>query len=132
MVPVNAATLVRLLDSGQLAVAGGVHRIEAVNGRFRVHSDDGERTYGIVVNAVNPPQGAVPRGAEPLVTSLLDGGSAALHPSGGLVPADPRLHVVGDFAGGGPFLTSSIPGIAVQAARAVQAIVAARDAVPVT
>jgi uncharacterized NAD(P)/FAD-binding protein YdhS len=128
MVPVNASTVLRLLESGQLAVVAGVRRIEAANGRFRVHSDDGERIHDIVVNAVNPPPRAIPRAAGQLVTSLLADGSAELHPSGGLVPADPRLHVVGDFAGGGPFLTSSIPGIAAQAVRAVEAIAATQDA----
>ncbi|WP_151479905.1 FAD/NAD(P)-binding protein [Streptomyces albicerus] len=132
MVPVNASILMRLLDCGQLAVAAGVRKIEAANGLFQVRSDDGERTADVVVNAVNPPPRAIPRAAGHLVTSLLADGSAGLHPSGGLVPADPRLHVVGDFAGGGPFITSSIPGIAAQAARAAQAIAAAQDAAPVT
>jgi uncharacterized NAD(P)/FAD-binding protein YdhS len=132
MVPVNASTMMRLLDSGQLAVAAGVRKIEAANGLFRVLGDDGERTPDVVVNAVNPPPRAIPRAAGQLVTSLLADGSAELYPSGGLVPTDPRLHVVGDFAGGGPFITSSIPGIAAQAARAAQAMVAAQDAARVT
>ncbi|MET9373618.1 FAD/NAD(P)-binding protein [Streptomyces sp. NPDC002992] len=127
MVPVNAATMMRLLDSGQLAVAVGVRKIEVAEGVFRVRRDDGERTFDAVINAVNPPPRAIPRMAGPLVTALLADGSAELHPAGGLVPADPRLHVVGDLAGGGPFITSSIAGIAAQAARAAQTIVAAGD-----
>ncbi|MCB8901386.1 MULTISPECIES: FAD/NAD(P)-binding protein [unclassified Streptomyces] len=126
MVPVNAATMMRLLDSGQLSVAAGVRKIEAADGVFRVHGDDGERTFDVVVNAVNPLPRAIPRTAGSLVTALLADGSAELHPAGGLVPADPRLHVVGDLAGGGPFITSSIAGIAAQAAGAAQTIVAAR------
>ncbi|MFI6419147.1 FAD/NAD(P)-binding protein [Streptomyces sp. NPDC050842] len=125
MVPVNAATMMRLLDSGQLSVAAGIRKIEAADGVFRVRRDDGESTFDTVVNAVNPPPRAIPRGAGQLVTALLADGSAELHPAGGLVPADPRLHVVGDLAGGGPFITSSIAGIAAQAARAAQTIVAA-------
>ncbi|GAA2204097.1 hypothetical protein GCM10009850_001750 [Nonomuraea monospora] len=139
MVPVNAATLLRLFDSGQLSVVAGVRKIEAVAGRFqgvredggeavaggfRVRGDGGELVVDVVVNAVNPPPQAVPGTAEPLVTSLLADGLAALHPSGGLVPADPRLHVLGDLAGGGSFITSSIPGLAAQATRIAEGLTA--------
>ncbi|MFI6523182.1 FAD/NAD(P)-binding protein [Streptomyces uncialis] len=130
MVPVNAVTMMRLLDSGQLAVAGGVRKIEVSGGAFRVHSDDGARTFDAVINAVNPAPRAIPRGAGHLVTALLADGSAELHPAGGLVPGDPRLHVVGDLAGGGPFITSSIAGTAARAARAAQTIVAVGDGPP--
>ncbi|MFD4527681.1 FAD/NAD(P)-binding protein [Streptomyces sp. NPDC058470] len=125
MVPVNAAIMTRLLESGQLALTAGVRKIEAADGAFRVYGDDGERTFDVVVNAVNPPPRAIPGAAGPLVTALLADGSAELHPAGGLVPANPRLHVVGDLAGGGPFITSSIAGIAAQAAAAAHTIVAA-------
>ncbi|MFF3214301.1 FAD/NAD(P)-binding protein [Streptomyces sp. NPDC002886] len=127
MVPVNAATMMRLLKSGQLTTAAGVRKIEAADGMFRVRCDDGERTFDSVVNAVNPPPRAIPRTAGPLITALVADGSAELHPTGGLVPADPRLQVVGDLAGDGPFITLSIAGIAAQAARAAQTILAARD-----
>ncbi|MCT2589928.1 FAD/NAD(P)-binding protein [Streptomyces sp. N2-109] len=132
MVPVNAAVMMRLLDSGQLVLAPGVRKIEAANGQFRVQGDDGERTPDVVVNAMNPPPRAIPRAAGQLATALLSDGAADLHPSGGLLPADPRLHVVGDLAGGGPFITSSILGIAAQASRAAQAIVTAPDAARAT
>jgi uncharacterized NAD(P)/FAD-binding protein YdhS len=122
MVPVNASILLRLFDSGQLALASGLRGVKPVDGRFHVYSDSGELFADVVVNAVNPLPQAVPRGAERLVESLLSVGLARPHPSGGLNPADPRMHVVGDLAGGGPFITSSIPGIAAQAARAVGAM----------
>ncbi|MEV0173190.1 FAD/NAD(P)-binding protein [Streptomyces sp. NPDC050803] len=122
MVPVNASVLMRLLDAGRLAVLAGVRAIEPANGRFRVRHDDGERTAEIVVNAVNPPPQAVPAAARQLVQSLVGTGLATLHPSGGLIPADPRVHVVGDMTGGGSFITSSIPGIAAQAAGTAQAL----------
>lgn len=122
MIPVNASVLMRLLDSGQLAVAPGVHAIEPVNGRFRVRDAVGERTAAIVVNAVNPPSQAIPAGARHLVRSLVGAGLATLHPSGGLIPADPRVHVVGGLTGGGSFITSSIPGVAAQASRTAQAL----------
>ncbi|WP_101789401.1 FAD/NAD(P)-binding protein [Nonomuraea indica] len=127
MVPVNAAVLLRLFEDGQLTMVAGVRKIEAVEGGFRVLGDTGELDADAVVNAVNPPPQALPRAAEPLVTSLLDDGLAALHPAGGLVPADPRLHVVGDLAGGGPFITSSIPGVAAAGARAAVALAASRN-----
>ncbi|MFI6742622.1 FAD/NAD(P)-binding protein [Nonomuraea sp. NPDC050451] len=124
MVPVNAAALLRLFESGQLTMTAGVRKIEAVEGGFRVRGDGGDLNAGVVVNAVNPPPRAVPRAAEPLVTCLLADGLAALHPSGGLVPADPRLYVVGDLAGGGPFITSGIPGVAAAGARTVRGLLA--------
>jgi uncharacterized NAD(P)/FAD-binding protein YdhS len=124
MVPVNAAALLRLFESGQLTMVAGVRKIEAAEGGFLVRGDGGVLDADVVVNTVNPPPQAVPRAAESLVTSLLSDGLAALHPSGGLVPADPRLHVVGDLAGGGPFITSSIPGVAAAGARTVSGLLA--------
>ncbi|GAA4533703.1 MULTISPECIES: FAD/NAD(P)-binding protein [Nonomuraea] len=124
MVPVNAAALLRLFEAGQLTMVAGVRKIEAAEGGFRVRGDGGDLNADVVVNAVNPPPQAVPRAAEPLVTSLLTDGLAVLHPSGGLVPADPRLHVVGDLAGGGSFITSGIPGVAAAAARSARGLLA--------
>ncbi|MFI6518011.1 FAD/NAD(P)-binding protein [Spirillospora sp. NPDC050679] len=122
MVPVNASILMRLVDSGQLAIVPGVQAIEAASGRFRVRGTGGEHTAQIVINAVNPPQQSVPAAASRLVRSLTDNGLATLHPSGGVLPADPRVHVIGDLTGGGSFITSSIPGVAAQASRAAQAL----------
>ncbi|ARX85515.1 putative pyridine nucleotide-disulfide oxidoreductase [Streptomyces alboflavus] len=138
MVPVNAAALMRLLDSGHLTLLAGVRKAEAKDGVFHVrgdhddHHDHTERTFDTVVNAVNPPPLAIPQAAGPLVSALLADGSAALHPAGGLVPADPRLHVVGDLSGGGPFLTSSIPATAARAAQVARTIVASGSRTPRT
>ncbi|NDU76676.1 SidA/IucD/PvdA family monooxygenase [Actinomadura sp. DSM 109109] len=126
MVPVNAAALLRLFESGQLTMMTGLRKIEAVEGGFRMGGDGGDLDADVVVNAVNPPPQAVPRAAEPLVTSLLADGLAAPHPSGGLVPADPRLHVVGDLIGGGSFITSSIPGLAAAGTRTASGLLAAQ------
>ncbi|MFC4054859.1 FAD/NAD(P)-binding protein [Actinomadura syzygii] len=132
MVPRNAAVLLDLLDAGTLETLSGIERIEAGDG-FRIVHAAGERTAAVVVNAVNPPPHAIPRAARPLVSSLLRQG-AELDPDGGLAAdpdtgrimvggrPDPRLHVVGDLAGGGPFLVSGIPGVAVQAARAARSL----------
>ncbi|MDF4252167.1 FAD/NAD(P)-binding protein [Streptomyces sp. WMMB303] len=122
MIPRNASILMRLLDSGQLTVAPAIRAIEPVNGRYRVRHGHGELTAEIVVNAVNPPPHAIPAPARDLVQSVLGTGLATLHPSGGLIPADPRVHVVGDLTGGGSFITSSIPGVAAQASRVAEAL----------
>ncbi|MFI6984377.1 FAD/NAD(P)-binding protein [Embleya sp. NPDC050154] len=122
MVPVNASILMGLLDSGQLAVTRGVDAIEPAGGRFRVRTGSGERTTTTVVNAVNPAPHSVPAAARQLVRSLVDSGLATRHPAGGLVPVDPHLHVVGDLAGGGSFITSSIPAIAAQASGTARAL----------
>jgi uncharacterized NAD(P)/FAD-binding protein YdhS len=121
MVPVNAAAMLRLFDSGQLTVTAGLERIEHRGGRFRIRHGGGEASADVVLNAVNPAPQSVPSGAAELVAALLAAGLATTGPEGGLNAADPRLHVVGDLAAGGLFLTSSIPGVAAQAARAVQA-----------
>ncbi|MYS86278.1 FAD/NAD(P)-binding protein [Embleya scabrispora] len=121
MVPVNASVLMRLLDSGQLTVSSGVQAIEPTNGRFRIRDAGGRRTAQVVVNAVNAPAQAVPYAARDLIRSLSATGLAVRHPSGGVVPADPRVHVVGDLAGGS-FITSSIAGVAAQASRTAVAL----------
>ncbi|PZG29961.1 hypothetical protein C1I98_31540 [Spongiactinospora gelatinilytica] len=128
MVPVNAATLLRLLDAGRLTLVPDVRAVEATGGGFAVTAGDSAIHVDAVVNAVNPPPQAVPRAAGELVASLVSGGLAAFHPAGGVVPADPRVQVAGDLAGGGPFITSGIPGIAAQAARTADAMLTlARD-----
>ncbi|WP_433329041.1 FAD/NAD(P)-binding protein [Spirillospora sp. CA-294931] len=106
MVPGNAATLLDLFDSGQATMVAGVQKIEP---GFRITADR-DTTADVVVNAVNPPPHSIPQGAEPLVSALLDAG-ASLHDSGGLVTG-PDHPIIGDLAGGGFFLTTSIPGLA--------------------
>jgi uncharacterized NAD(P)/FAD-binding protein YdhS len=124
MIPTNAVRLLQLFDSGQLEMLAGVRDITRNNGRFAVETGRGERRADVVVNAVNPPPHAVPRSAAGLVGDLVDMGVAARHPSGGLLPADPRVHLVGDLAGGGPFITSSVPGLAAQGAATARAVLA--------
>lgn len=122
MVPVNAARMLALYDSGQLASMAGVRSVKAAGRGFEIEGDGGTRHADVVVNAVNPPPGSVPAAAVELVGTLLDERLATRHPDGGIVPSDPRVHVVGDLHGGGPFLTGGIPdvvGAAVKAARAL-------------
>lgn len=132
MVPRNAALLLELFEAGALEPLSGIEKIEA-GSAFEITHAAGVRTADIVINAVNPPPHAIPRAAEPLVSSLLAQG-AALDPHGGLAVdpgtgrvlvggrPDRRLHVAGDLAGGGPFLVSGIPGVAAQASRAARSI----------
>lgn len=125
MVPVNAAILLGLFDSGQLTIAAGTRGIEPVDGAFLVHHGDLEHKAGTVINAVNPAPHAIARTAAELVDSLLADGTARPQRSGGLVPTDPRLHMVGDLAGGS-FITPSIPGIAAQAAEVAKQLTTRR------
>ncbi|MEV4003947.1 FAD/NAD(P)-binding protein [Actinomadura sp. NPDC049753] len=132
MVPRNAALLLDLFDAGALEALSGVEKIVA-GSAFEITHAAGVRTADIVISAVNPPPHAIPRAAEPLVSSLLAQG-AVLDPDGGLAVdpgtgrvlvggrPDRRLHVAGDLAGGGPFLVSGIAGVAAQASRAARSI----------
>lgn len=136
MVPGNAATMLELLDAGQLAVVPGVRKIEAGEGGFRVFADGDVRGADVVINAVNPPPHSIPESTSALVSSMLAGGAAELHADGGLNvepatgrltvsgQADPQLYAVGDLAGGGMFITTSIPGLAACAEAAARAILA--------
>ncbi|WP_344954593.1 FAD/NAD(P)-binding protein [Actinomadura miaoliensis] len=130
MVPVNAARLLELFDSGRLDVVRGVERIERVHGGFRIDArgPDTRRTSwiaGRVVNAVNPPPHAIGQDAAALVAALVAEGLVAPCPSGGVLAADARVRIVGDLAGDGPFVTSGIPGVAAQGAAAARAVLAA-------
>ncbi|RFU42898.1 hypothetical protein DZF91_04065 [Actinomadura logoneensis] len=122
MVPVNAVRLLSLYDSGQLTSVAGVRSVVSADGGFRIEDAGGTRHADVVVNAVNPPPGSVPAPAAELVAAMLAGRLAARHPDGGIVPADPRVHVVGDLRGGRPFLTGGIPDVAGAAARAARAL----------
>ncbi|MEV5573747.1 FAD/NAD(P)-binding protein [Spirillospora sp. NPDC052269] len=125
MVPVNAVRMLALYDSGQLDSLADVRAVRAVpsaDGGFVIETGGGTRHADVVVNAVNPPPGSVPRAAAELVGTLLGQGLAARHPDGGILPSDPRVHVVGDLRGGRPFLTGGIPDVIGAAARAAQAL----------
>ncbi|WP_327090310.1 FAD/NAD(P)-binding protein [Nonomuraea sp. NBC_01738] len=123
MVPVNAIQIDRLLESGQLTLVRDLRTIEPSSPSFHVLAAGGSLRADVVVNAVNPPPHSVPRAAAPLVASLLSTGLATVNPAGGLdVPSGAPLHVVGDLAAGGTFVTSSIPAIAARAAAAAHVL----------
>ncbi|MFI6316154.1 FAD/NAD(P)-binding protein [Nonomuraea sp. NPDC050556] len=113
MVPVNAVEVDRLLERGQLTLVRGLRTVEP---GFRIRTAGGGLRADVVINAVNPPPHSVPPAAAPLVASLLATGLATANPAGGLdVPSGAPLHVVGDLAAGGTFVTSSVPAIAATA-----------------
>jgi len=122
MVPVNASTLLRLMDSGQLTITPGLEAITPVNGQFRIQHTTGHRTTPTVVNAINPPAQAVSHTAQPLIHSLTTAALATPHPAGGVIPCDPRLHIVGDLSAGASFITSSIAAVAAQSSHTATAL----------
>ncbi|MFI0446659.1 FAD/NAD(P)-binding protein [Actinomadura sp. 6N118] len=136
MVPGNAAAMLELLDAGQLALVPGVRKIEARAGGFRVFTDAGVRATDVVINAINPPPHSIPESTGALVSSMLADRVAELHPDGGLNveaatgrltvsgQADHRLYAVGDLAGGGLFITTSIAGLAARAEATARALLA--------
>ncbi|SCG53379.1 Uncharacterized NAD(P)/FAD-binding protein YdhS [Micromonospora echinaurantiaca] len=137
-VPGNAATMLELLETGQLAVIPGVRKIEPGDGGFRVFTDGSVRSADVVINAINPPPHSIPESAHALIASMLTAGTAELHPDGGLNVepttgrlvasghVDPHWYAVGDLAGGGSFITTSIPGLVARAEATARAIVCRR------
>ncbi|MFH8371607.1 FAD/NAD(P)-binding protein [Streptomyces sp. NPDC018031] len=98
MVPVNAAVLLDLLDSGRLTVATAPDRVTArPGGGFHLGSGTGARTADVVVNAVNPRPRLVPGAAAAAGRGLWFVGEAAVAREGWIV-------------------TPGIPGVAAQAA----------------
>lgn len=124
MPPASAATLLELLDSGQLEITPGIRHIKAsTHGGFTIMADDGEHTADVVINAVNAAARGIPPRAEPLIASLVAAGVADRHPRGGLHvqratsqliaggAADPRLYALGDLASGSLFFTFGLPSL---------------------
>ncbi|MCP3822721.1 FAD/NAD(P)-binding protein [Streptomyces sp. A3M-1-3] len=137
MPPASAATLLGLVDSGQLDIVRGVERITPVPGRgFLARTPDGPRTAGVVVNAVNAPAHRIPPGATSLITSLVDSGMAGRHPRGGLHVErttsrltvqgrpDPLLYALGDLAAGSLFFTFGVPSLVDRAYDIAEAVLA--------
>ncbi len=125
MPPTSAATLLGLIDSGQLEIVSGLRHIEPrSSGGFVITSDIGECASDIVVNAVSPPAHKVPARAAPLMSSLITAKVADRHPRGGLRvdrptsqvtasgAANPALYALGDLASGSPFFTFGVPSLA--------------------
>ncbi|MDN3263510.1 hypothetical protein QWJ26_27595 [Streptomyces sp. CSDS2] len=126
MVPLNARLLLRLFDSGRLTLATGLQKIESTaGGGFQVVTESGELRADVVVNAVNAAPHSAPSTAAPLFSALVASGVAGYDGTGGLVSASPTVHTLGDFTGGGLFITSSMAGLVARAQGVVAALHAA-------
>lgn len=125
MVPHNAKILLRLLDSGQLRVRGGITGIEARSGGGFTVTDTAEWSADIVCNAVNPPAYTTPQETESLVGALLTSGAAEFGADGGLrtepgtfrLGADSPWSILGNLAADSMFIATNPPGLAAEAAR---------------
>lgn len=134
MPPDSAATLLNLLDQGQLELCSGVLGIEADGHEFLVETAERKFTVDRVVNAVNASEGKIPVGALPLVTSLTQAGAASRHPNGGLHVEratsrltvddrpDPHLYGLGNIAAGSLFFTFGVPSLVDRAVDIVAAV----------
>ena len=119
----SAATLLGLVDSGQLRIVRGLTRITAHDDGFTITTDTATLRADHVVNAVNPPAHKIPAAAAQLVDSLVTAGVAARNPVGGLhveratsrLTVDgaphPRCYALGDLAFGSLFFTFGIPAM---------------------
>ncbi|WP_253777059.1 FAD/NAD(P)-binding protein [Goodfellowiella coeruleoviolacea] len=139
MVPGNARTLLRLLDSGQLRLVPGVTKIEPGQPGFHITDTRSRWRADHVVNAVNPAPFATPQQASALVSALLVDGRAELDQAGGLcaepltgrltsagVP-DPTWHVLGNLAATSLPIATNPFGLAVASEGVARSLVAPRD-----
>jgi uncharacterized NAD(P)/FAD-binding protein YdhS len=141
MPPTSAATLLDLVDSGQLEITPGIRHIEAsTDGGFTIMADNCEHTADFMINAVNVPTRKIAARADPLIASLVTVGVANRHPRGGLHvdratsrliargTADPRLYALGDLASGSLFFTFGLPSLVDRAIDIVAAVLDNRQA----
>ncbi|WP_346137278.1 FAD/NAD(P)-binding protein [Lentzea roselyniae] len=128
MPPANAALLLNMFHSGQLAITGGVRSIlPRSTGGFDI---DAERpaVVDVVISASTPAKHEIPPAARPLVASMESQGLVAAHPFGGvrvdritsrLVSrrgvADSKLHALGDLTNGAYLFTFGMPVLAARA-----------------
>lgn len=134
MPPGSAATLLRLAQSGQLEICGGMRDATAsAGGGFRIRADR-RVDADVVVNAVNSPADGIAADTGPLISTLIAQGSAEPDPCGGLrieratsrlaVGGQPqrRIFALGDITFGSLFFTFGIPVLVDRAAEIVEAI----------
>ncbi|SCF01415.1 Uncharacterized NAD(P)/FAD-binding protein YdhS [Micromonospora mirobrigensis] len=136
MPPVTAATLLDLLESGQVTVIGGLREVTSVPGDgFRLVARGGTYRADHVINAINARARPMAESAEPLFRSLVRAGLAELHPNGGLC-VDPRssrliaegrlqqrLFALGDPAAGSLFFTFGVQSLVDRATDIVTALI---------
>jgi uncharacterized NAD(P)/FAD-binding protein YdhS len=124
MAPAAAATMVGLIDRGQLAITAGLRNVEATpEGGFTIATAEETLHADIVVNAVNPTERTMSPLAGSLIESLVAHDLAEWHPYGGVHVdratsrflssgrTDPRLYALGDPAGGSLFFTFGMPSL---------------------
>ncbi|MFI1246463.1 FAD/NAD(P)-binding protein [Streptomyces anulatus] len=136
MPPGSAAVLLALVDEGRLDIRSGLDSVSPRSGGgFAVGLRDSTvLRVDRVINAVNASEGRIPRGAAPLVNSLIGDRAASLHPHGGLhvVRAtsrlttdgtpDPRLYGLGTIAAGSLFFTFGVQSLVDRGVDIVDAI----------
>jgi len=127
--PATAERIVAAMDAGQLGVIGGVRKVETDGDRFVLETDDETYVADVVVNATGPGADIGSLRTEPLIRSLLDGGTASHHRMGGL-RADPStfelldssgnpsrgIHAVGDLIRAEVLVTNDVNSLVFQAA----------------
>ncbi|MBV8539727.1 MAG: FAD/NAD(P)-binding protein [Pseudonocardiales bacterium] len=137
MPPCNAATILSLIDSGQLEIVPRVRDVRRRDGGgFIVTADRGAHVADYVINAVNARSRKIPTMAAPLIESLVAAGVAVSHPRGGVYverstsrltiegrPND-RVYALGDPAAGSLFFTFGVQSLV---DRAVDVTAALRD-----
>jgi uncharacterized NAD(P)/FAD-binding protein YdhS len=98
---ITARRLLEMMDSGQLAVRGGLAAIEPAGARYRMRFDHGPHLDAdVIINATGPGYGPDSLAANPLTAHLLRTGLAAPHRHGGIAVDLRTLEVTG--AGGRP------------------------------
>lgn len=134
MPPSSAATLLSLVDSGQLSVISGVLDVEPTPDGFMVETAHRNYRNGVVVSAVNGRQRKISEDARSLVGSLVSAGLAEPHPHGGLrveratsrlvvdSRTQSRLYALGDPAIGSLFFTVGVESLVDRAIDIVQSI----------
>ncbi|RCW37663.1 putative NAD(P)/FAD-binding protein YdhS [Halopolyspora algeriensis] len=124
MSPSSAATLLALIDRGQLEILSGIESIDPREGNgFVVTTAGGQHESDVMINGINPATNKISPKAESLIASLVAAQLAERHPRGGLHveretsrltlggKPDPRLYALGDLAAGSLFFTFGIPSL---------------------
>lgn len=134
MPPRSAATLLSLVDSGQLSMVAGLHNIETTADGFAIETERGGFHSDVVVSAVNGRQRKIAEDAQSLVGSLVSAGLAEPHPRGGLrieratsqlvvdSRTQQRIYALGDLAIGSIFFTVGVESLVDRAIDIVQSI----------
>lgn len=124
MPPTSAATLLKLIDSGQLQIVAGLQTVEPLaRGGFSISTVASNYHADVMINAVSPPAHKIPPKAQSLIESLIEAGVAERHIRGGVHvdratsqltvdgQKNPRAYALGDLTAGTLFFTFGIPSL---------------------